>query len=109
MDDGRSDAPPERDENFCDPLVILVPVSMVVRPAATALLRATGIRPPLSLPHPRLWSHRQFFTSPPSLPGKMSETSEFYNLKAKLPGDKEYNFEQLRGKVVLIVNVASKW
>jgi len=36
--------------------------------------------------------------------------SEFYNLKATLPGDKpkEYDFEQLKGKVVLIVNVASK-
>jgi len=34
--------------------------------------------------------------------------SEFYDLKAKLPGDKEYGFEQLKGKVVLIVNVASK-
>jgi len=34
--------------------------------------------------------------------------TEFYNLKAKLPGDKEYDFEQLKGKVVLIVNVASK-
>ena len=35
--------------------------------------------------------------------------SEFYNLKAQLPGDKEYDFDQLRGKVVLVVNVASKW
>ncbi|KAF9647963.1 glutathione peroxidase [Thelephora ganbajun] len=34
--------------------------------------------------------------------------SEFYNLKANLPGDKEYDFEQLKGKVVLVVNVASK-
>jgi len=34
--------------------------------------------------------------------------SDFYNLKAKLPGGKEYDFEQLKGKVVLIVNVASK-
>jgi len=34
--------------------------------------------------------------------------SEFYNLKTKLPGDKEYDFEQLKGKVVLVVNVASK-
>jgi len=34
--------------------------------------------------------------------------SELYNLKAKLPGDKEYDFEQLKGKVVFIVNVASK-
>ena len=35
--------------------------------------------------------------------------SELYNLKAKLPGDEEYDFEQLKGKVVLIVNVASEW
>jgi len=34
--------------------------------------------------------------------------SEFYNLKTPLPGDNVYDFEQLRGKVVLIVNVASK-
>lgn len=34
--------------------------------------------------------------------------SNFYDLKAQLPGDKEYNFEQLKGKVVLIVNVASQ-
>jgi len=34
--------------------------------------------------------------------------SEFYNLKASLPGNTEYGFEQLKGKVVLIVNVASK-
>ncbi|KAL6302426.1 glutathione peroxidase [Sparassis latifolia] len=37
-----------------------------------------------------------------------SESSSFYNLKADLPGDKSYDFNQLRGKVVLIVNVASK-
>lgn len=36
-------------------------------------------------------------------------TSGFYSLKATLPGGKEYDFEQLRGKVVLIVNTASKW
>jgi len=34
--------------------------------------------------------------------------SEFHSLKAKLPGNEEYDFEQLKGKVVLIVNVASK-
>jgi len=34
--------------------------------------------------------------------------SEFYDLKANLPGNKEYDFDQLKGKVVLIVNVASK-
>ncbi|KAJ3513505.1 hypothetical protein NMY22_g15018 [Coprinellus aureogranulatus] len=35
-------------------------------------------------------------------------TSGFYSLKATLPGGKEYDFEQLKGKVVLIVNTASK-
>ncbi|KAH9940969.1 glutathione peroxidase [Amylocystis lapponica] len=34
--------------------------------------------------------------------------SSFYALQAALPGDKTYDFEQLKGKVVLIVNVASK-
>ncbi len=38
----------------------------------------------------------------------MSDSS-FYSLKATLPGGKTFDFEQLRGKVVLIVNVASKW
>lgn len=35
--------------------------------------------------------------------------SGFYNLKAQLPGNKEYDFDQLKGKVVLVVNVASQW
>ena len=72
-----------------------------IRPATTALLR--GIRPSSRL---RLQPRRRFFTSPPNF-----TMSEFYNLKATLPGDKpkEYDFEQLKGKVVLIVNVASKW
>ncbi|KAG8704848.1 Glutathione peroxidase 2 [Ceratobasidium sp. 395] len=34
--------------------------------------------------------------------------STFYDLKAASPRG-EYNFDQLKGKVVLIVNVASKW
>ncbi|KAH8100827.1 glutathione peroxidase-like protein [Cristinia sonorae] len=34
--------------------------------------------------------------------------SSFYSLSAELPGGKKYDFEQLKGKVVLIVNVASK-
>ena len=33
----------------------------------------------------------------------------FYDLKAELPGGKVYDFSQLKGKVVLIVNTASKW
>lgn len=75
---------------------------MLIRPATVVLLRAT--RPP-SLPshlHPR----RQFLVSRPNLSRGMSE---FYNLKAQLPGGKEYDFQQLKGKVVLVVNVASKW
>ncbi|KAF8920386.1 glutathione peroxidase-like protein [Mucidula mucida] len=31
----------------------------------------------------------------------------FYSLKATLPGNKEYDFAQLKGKTVLIVNTAS--
>ncbi|KAH8117880.1 glutathione peroxidase [Phellopilus nigrolimitatus] len=38
-----------------------------------------------------------------------AENTEFYALKAEQPGlDKWYDFEQLKGKVVLIVNVASQ-
>ena len=35
--------------------------------------------------------------------------SQFYELKPELPNGKAYDFEQLKGKVILIVNVASKW
>ena len=38
-----------------------------------------------------------------------SATPTFHDLKADLPGDKTYDFDQLKGKVVLIVNVASRW
>jgi glutathione peroxidase len=34
--------------------------------------------------------------------------SSFYSLRANLPKGDQYDFEQLRGKVVLIVNVASQ-
>ncbi|KAH7926104.1 glutathione peroxidase [Leucogyrophana mollusca] len=37
----------------------------------------------------------------------MSATT-FYDLKADLPNGTSYNFDQLKGKVVLIVNVASQ-
>lgn len=39
----------------------------------------------------------------------MSENSGFYSLKAELGNGKEFDFAELKGKVVLIVNVASKW
>ena len=50
--------------------------------------------------------YRQHFTY-----STMSDSSEtgFYSLKAELPGGKTYDFAQLKGKTVLIVNVASKW
>ena len=38
----------------------------------------------------------------------MSE-STFYSLKAELPSGKTYDFGDLKGKTVLIVNTASKW
>ncbi|KAI4522792.1 thioredoxin-like protein [Schizophyllum commune] len=38
----------------------------------------------------------------------MSENSGFYSLKAELGNGKEFDFAELKGKVVLIVNVASK-
>ncbi|KAF8126893.1 glutathione peroxidase [Boletus edulis] len=37
-----------------------------------------------------------------------STTTTFHDLKADLPGGKSYEFDQLKGKVVLIVNVASQ-
>ncbi|KAF8899932.1 glutathione peroxidase-like protein [Gymnopilus junonius] len=38
----------------------------------------------------------------------MSSTTGFYSLKAELPGGKTFDFADLKGKTVLIVNVASK-
>lgn len=35
--------------------------------------------------------------------------STFYSLKAELPSGKTYDFADLKGKTVLIVNTASKW
>jgi len=35
--------------------------------------------------------------------------TSFYDLKADLPGAKTFDFAELKGKVVLIVNVASEW
>lgn len=39
----------------------------------------------------------------------MSQSSEFYSLKAERPNGKICDFAELQGKTVLIVNVASKW
>ncbi|KIJ13435.1 GSH peroxidase family [Paxillus involutus ATCC 200175] len=38
----------------------------------------------------------------------MSSPTNFYDLKADLPNGNSYNFDELKGKVVLIVNVASQ-
>ncbi|CAE7148088.1 unnamed protein product [Rhizoctonia solani] len=53
---------------------------------------------PLALDH-----HRTLHTTPTP-----STMSTFYDLKAATPRSEEYSFDQLKGKVVLIVNVASK-
>ncbi|KAJ3720781.1 glutathione peroxidase [Lentinula guzmanii] len=37
----------------------------------------------------------------------MSEKNGFYSLKAEMPGNKVFDFADLKGKVVLIVNTAS--
>ncbi len=39
----------------------------------------------------------------------MSTETGFYSLKATLPGNKTYDFADLKGKTVLIVNTASNW
>ena len=46
-----------------------------------------------------------------SAPTNMSESTSrgFYDLKADLPNGSPYKLEDLKGKVVLVVNVASKW
>lgn len=74
---------------------------MLIRPS-TDLLRVVR---PTSLPS-HLRPYRPFSTSPLNSSTTMSG---FYNLKAQLPGNKEYDFDQLKGKVVLVVNVASQW
>lgn len=38
-----------------------------------------------------------------------STSTTFYDFKADLPGGKTYDFDQLKGRVVLVVNVASQW
>jgi hypothetical protein len=39
----------------------------------------------------------------------MSTESGFHALKADLPAGDTYDFAQLKGKTVLVVNVASQW
>lgn len=55
---------------------------------------------------------RDFATSPSPSQANTSPSTDmtsFYDLKAELPNGKTYDFSQLKGKVVLIVNTASKW
>ena len=55
---------------------------------------------------------RNFATGPSSQANAATPSTDmttFYDLKAELPGGKTYDFSQLNGKVVLIVNTASKW
>ena len=81
---------------------LAVPVARSLRNHAPCshLLPVASPRPVAKLSYP----HRTLFASPPT----MSDAS-FYGLKATRPGNKEFDFAQLKGKVVLIVNTASKW
>ncbi|KAF9489430.1 thioredoxin-like protein [Pleurotus eryngii] len=55
------------------------------------------------------FSPRRPITSPIARPHSSSSImTTFYDLSATLPGGKPYPFSQLKGKVVLIVNVASQ-
>ena len=70
----------------------------------SSLVSVPRLSSPLLLPTTTPSPSRTFFTTPPA----MSDAG-FYSLKATAPGNKPYEFEQLKGKVVLIVNTASKW
>lgn len=76
----------------------------------------TNLRCYLNIPRfqysiPKL-THPSLLLSTPSTSRVTFSTaamSGFYSLKAETPEGKTYDFADLKGKVVLIVNVASKW
>lgn len=81
--------------------------------APSALLYNARSRPPPS-PFPTTLTSPQTPPSPHAIRTFTSTAttlamSGFYNLKPELPNGTPYDFEQLKGKVVLVVNVASKW
>ena len=49
------------------------------------------------------------FTTHSTNPRAVIPIMSFYDLQAELPNGKAYPFTQLRGKVVLIVNVSTVW
>lgn len=53
--------------------------------------------------------HSHLSSSSQAMSESKSTAKSFYDLKAELPNGSIFNFEDLKGKVVLIVNVASKW
>ena len=85
------------------------------------ILRQLYLRRSLAIHKSPLPIHRAFRTFTPPLnytelrnssTGSklaMSNKTTFYDLSAELPGGKTYDFSQLKGKVVLIVNTASQW
>ena len=44
-----------------------------------------------------------------TIPYSNTDMSKFYELKAEKPNGTTFNLSELKGKVVLIVNVASQW
>jgi hypothetical protein len=93
-------------EITCHTAIMYLYVLMLPRRAIVAPLQLRATHPSSVPSRPRLHPYRQFHAS---LPDSFRTMSEFYKLKAQLPGSKEYDFDQLKGNVVLIVNVASNW
>ena len=85
--------------------------------ALAAASHSPSLFPPSHFPRPALRARRDYqarniSSTPLQLDAEQEPRptmTSFYELKAELPGGKTYDFEQLKGKVVLIVNVASKW
>ncbi|KAJ3554494.1 hypothetical protein NM688_g3081 [Phlebia brevispora] len=85
---------------WSSPRVFFSPVHKAV--SAAALARPL-LLPSLRAPVPQSPNSTRAFATAST----MSE-SPFYQLKAEQPGGKTFDFSELKGKVVLIVNVASK-
>jgi hypothetical protein len=92
------------------PARIKAPALRYCRTIHLATQRAShplACRPSLHLTYGGPIAHR--ITFPARTLSTTSNMTSFYDLKADLPGSNTYDFDQLKGKVVLIVNVASQW
>jgi hypothetical protein len=85
---------------FVRPFPILTHARATLKVVPSDLCLAQRLRPSLS-PSTTSAAYR-FLSSTVAMSG-------FYSLKAELPNGKEFDFADLKGKTVLIVNIASKW